>query len=535
MSKLKISICCLLSFFYFYSKSQEVYVSTLNTGIYNFIDELYIDKVIDANTLIKPYSRTQICTWLLEADSKRSMLNTRQVEELNFYLRDYYKTTSYKPDKKRLDIFYYTDSIFSVTLNPILSAYLYKNSNEMIYGRYAGAEVYGTLGKNWSYYVNLRDNYESSSLRKESFLTQHRGAVVKYNKKDSSIEWNEINGGISYSWKWGSIGLIKENVEWGSGYNGTNIFSGHSPSFTMIKLKLTPTKWLDFNYFHGWLVSNVVDSSTINTNNKKPRWEYYGKYVAANMFTIKPLKWLDFSFGSSTIYSYRTPQIPYFIPFMFFKAVDHWYSNLTDNTDQNSQMYFDLKVRPIKGIALYSTFFVDEISIKRMFDKVNSSNFISIKGGISFSNLPFKNLFLVAEYTRTNPFAFNHWADVQTYATNKYNFGHYLRDNAEEVYAKIGYKALKNLSLQVEYVNAKKGPNYLLNGDKYQRGDWFMKEISWQRKAIIAQINYQPINDLYINLGVESSNITGKDMSLYTPKFMQGKTTTLFGGINFGF
>ena len=517
------------------SYGQDIAISIENKGIYDFIDELTISRIIDANTIIKPYSRKQVGEWLLQANNKKSNLTNRQIRELEFYLNDYYKNIDgYKPKKKRFDVFYYRDTNFSVTINPILGTYVYKNSNDRVYGRYSGAEVYGTIGKGWGYYVNLRDSYESSALRKSSYLTQQRGAVVKYNKADSSIEFNEINGGISYSWKWGSISLVKENVEWGSGYNSTNIFSGHSPSFAMIKLRVSPTKWLDFSYFHGWLVSNVIDSSTISRNNKLPRWEYTGKYIAANMATIRPTKWIDFSIGSSVIYSYRTPQLPYFIPIMFFKAVDHWYSNLTDNTDQNSQMFLDIKLRPIKGLSIYSTLFIDEIGLSRMFNKSEQSNQVSLKGGFSLTNWPINNIGFVSEYTRTNPYAYNHWVDEQTFATNNSNFGHYLRDNADELYGKIFYKPLYNLQISMELVNVRKGPNYILK----KAGAWgkeFISEVRWQRKAIIGSINYQPINDLYINLSIENSNITGSDVNLYTPKFMQGKTTTIFGSINFGF
>jgi hypothetical protein len=533
----RFSLLLIVSFLFISSGySQDIVVNTASRGVYNFIDELTVSRIIDANTTVKPYSRRQIGEWLLMANGKKDELSNRQRKELDFYLKDYYKDiTGYIPKKKRFDTYYYTDSNFSITVNPIIGAYAYKNSNDMAYGRYSGAEVYGRIGKGWGYYVNLRDSYESIPLRSESLLTQQRGAVVKKNKSDGSIDFNEINGGISYSWNWGSLSLIKDNVEWGSGYNGTNIFSGHSPSFAMVKLKVSPVKWLDFSYFHGWLVSNVIDSSTISKSNVKPRWEYYGKYIAANMATIRPTKWLDFSIGSSVIYSYRTPQLPYFIPIMFFKAVDHWYSNLTDNTDQNSQMFLDLKVRPVKGLSLYCSFFVDEIGISRMFDSNNSTNFTSIKGGFNLLSWPLKNVGIISEYTKSNPYAYNHWCDVQTFATNKSNMGHYLRDNADEFFGRVYYKPLKNLNVSIEYISARKGADYRLLSTKYASGDWFMREVRWQRKAIIGSISYQPINDLYINLSIENSNITGPDVNLYTPKFQQGKTTTVFGGFSFGF
>jgi hypothetical protein len=532
----RFSLLLIISFLFISSGySQDIVVNTASRGVYDFIDELTVSRIIDANTTVKPYSRRQIGEWLLKANGKKDELSNRQRKELDFYLKDYYKDiTGYIPKKKRFDIYYYSDSNFSITVNPIIGVYAYKNGNDMAYGRYSGAEVYGRVGKSCGYYVNLRDSYESIPLRSESLLTQQRGAVTKKNKSDGSIEFNEINGGLSYSWSWGSISLAKENVEWGSGYNGTNIFSGHSPSFAMIKLKVNPVKWLDFSYFHGWLVSCVADSSTIIKGNLLKRWDYIGKYVAANMITVRPNKTFNFSIGNSVIYSGSAPRLPYLIPIMFFKSVDHMYSNLSDNSDQNTQMFVDLNIYPSKNIKLYGSFFIDELGISRMFDSKKQTNYISIKGGFELSNWPIKNIGIITEYTRTNPFTYNHWTDVQTYATNKINMGHYLRDNADEIYGKIIYRPLKNINFSFEYINSRKGPDYRLQ-NKYYGGYTLIEEIRWQRKAIIGSVSYQPINDLYINLSIENSNITGSDVNLYTPKFQQGKTTTVFGGISVGF
>ncbi|MCK7533926.1 MAG: hypothetical protein MZV63_24305 [Marinilabiliales bacterium] len=40
-----------------------------------------------------------------------------------------------------------------------------------------------------------------------------------------------MKGGVTWSWKWGWIGLIKDNFIWGNNYNGANIFDGKNPYF----------------------------------------------------------------------------------------------------------------------------------------------------------------------------------------------------------------------------------------------------------------------------------------------------------------
>ncbi|MFT4806175.1 MAG: hypothetical protein ACI9YE_003406 [Psychroserpens sp.] len=141
--------------------------------------------------------------------------------------------------------------------------------------------------------------------------------------------------GISYAWKWGEVAIVKDNEIWGNNYNGSNILSGRTPSFPMLKFHMKPAPWLDFNSFHGWLVSEVLDRTRSYTAaNGNERLVYRNKFMTANMFTITPSKGLNISLGNSIVYSDNSLNLVYFIPFMFYKSVDHTLIHLVD--DQNS-------------------------------------------------------------------------------------------------------------------------------------------------------------------------------------------------------
>ena len=142
--------------------SQEVPHPTGNRGIYEFLDELAGDHIISIISAIKPYSRSFIADCLTEADKKRDLLSYRQQKELDFFLRDFGKeipsdsmwfNSSFlnipeskksgdedifsrwikgiKPDK-RWDFFYYADSLFSITVNPVFGGELFVNSSGKI-------------------------------------------------------------------------------------------------------------------------------------------------------------------------------------------------------------------------------------------------------------------------------------------------------------------------------------------------------------------------------------------------------------------
>jgi hypothetical protein len=236
--------------------SQEIPQPFSNYGIYEFLDELATEKIISINSAIKPYSRLFIAKRLEETEEKREQLSTRQQKELDFYLMDFGKELYQGKDwKRRKDLFYYKDTLFSVTLNPILGGELFTNSSGTATYWRNGIEARGYVS-NWGFYASLRDNHEKPLLGLPYYLTKREGGHIK-----ESTDWSEMKGGVTYSWKWGSAGLVKDNIEWGSNYNGANIFSGRNPSYIQLRLRLNPVKWFSFNYFHGWLNSMVVDST----------------------------------------------------------------------------------------------------------------------------------------------------------------------------------------------------------------------------------------------------------------------------------
>ena len=168
-------------------------------------------------------------------------------------------------------------------------------------------------GKHLGVYASLRDNHEKEMLSGQDYLTTRTAARYK-----SGQDFSEMRGGLTWAWKWGSFGLVKDHYEWGNNYRYPNIFSSKPPSVTHLKLNLRPVKWFEFNYMHGWLASGVVDSARsypyTNSYGTSTRIVYRQKYLSANMFTFKPLKKFHFSIGNSIIYSDMDPDPAYYDP-----------------------------------------------------------------------------------------------------------------------------------------------------------------------------------------------------------------------------
>ncbi|MEA1885962.1 MAG: hypothetical protein U9N72_01975 [Bacteroidota bacterium] len=508
--------------------AQYVPHDVTNTGIYTFIDELAGEKIIELNSVVKPYSRMTISKMLQEANEQRDKLTLRQQKELDFYLKDFGKEFMEGKDwDRRRDLFYYNDGKFAVTVNPVLGGEAFFNSNGRATHWRNGAGGWSYYGK-WSFFASLCDNHEKPLLGRPDYLTKREGGHIKL-----GTDWSEMQGGVAYGWKSGYVGLVKDRIQWGNNYNGANIFGGHTPTFFQFRLHLEPTHWFQFNYFHGILTSMVIDSTrsywVTNPYGTTYRDVYHRKYIAANMFSFKPLNGLWLSAGNSIIYTDYGFHPVYLIPVFFYKSIDHMYNSGIDN--MNSHMFVDISSRQIKHLHLYGTIFIDELSIPRIFES-DEFNYISYKGGFRLSNFPLNNLALTTEFTLTYPWTFRHPGPTITFETNDYSMGHYLKDNAREWFIALDYKPLRAANIRLFFTDAIRGPDALaIAGPRL--GFPLIETVEWQSTSFGLKISYQFINDLYFHASIIRSDISGNPD--WSADYFYGRQNTFNFGISFGY
>lgn len=521
-------------------------------GVYNFLTELTNQGVIDITTVSIPYGHNQVAEWL--EDIELSDLNARQQQELEFYRKEFYyrgplnqSTANPVPATikngfmragpfDRLDLYQHYDSLFTLVVNPIGGGDYYLNENGTAYHWWNGAEASATIGK-WVIYGSLRDNHQSTWLTDPDKLNQNYGGANFKPTRDGPIDYWEYRGGISYDFGIGNIGMYKDHFEWGSNYHGSNIFSGRTQSFAHIALNISPVKWLEFRWVHGWLVSQIIDSTRsftyTNAYGNSFRPFYHKKFLAANLFTFKPVNGLNISVGNSIIYDYDDPHLAYFIPFMFYKAVDHHLSSGINN--MNSQMFFDISIRLIPRTHLYTTLFIDELAVGRITDP-DEYNFISSKSGIRLENI-IPNTYAGLEYTITNALTYKHFVPTTTFESNLYNLGHYLEDNAKEFYVYLGFRPARAMNIKLSYASALKGPDHDFLGTLPRSQVEPFTETVWQRDRFSLQFSFEVFNGGYFRLGFTSSNTRGEDFYLerYTPEFRWGRVNEFNFGVNYGF
>ncbi|HRZ97158.1 MAG TPA: hypothetical protein P5084_06350, partial [Paludibacter sp.] len=219
--------------------------------------------------------------------------------------------------------------------------------------------------------------------------------------------------------------------------------------------------------------------------------------------------------------------------------------------------------RNIKHLHLFTSVFADEISISRFMPDSKERNPVSYKIGANLSNFPVQNLSLTGEFTRTGIITYKHSIPALTWASNGYNLGNYLGDHSQEYYLGMTYKPIRGLDLNLSVTDAKHGNEFIYlrrNSDKSDAtkvflSQPFMGEVSWSNRSYAFDARYEIINNAYAVINVIHSDIKTYDltttpiagdesevlldaqgyMNLFTPKFLQGKNTTITVGFSFGF
>lgn len=581
------------------TRAQAIPVPMQYTEVYDYIDELITDGVVTRQTAVRPYTRKQVADMLVEAQQADSILNRRQKKDLAFYLnvfaleRDTISTNFVQYTDRRTfnlslanpQFSYLTkNKLFKMSIEPILGMDLYGSKKGLIIKRWWGADLKMDIAHHVSMWGSLRDisyngtaalsdkyfandyaKIDGAKITKPGYLNNLAG--VQYKEANYGGDFSDSKGGISlYSW-WGSIALQRENIRWGDSYHCSNILSGRNPAVPMLSLQLTPCRWFQFDYFHAWLVSNVLDSTNYYVENTTTggTYKHYrpaNKFMAANMFTFMPIKYVSFSFGNSVVYAERNVQAAYFIPFAFYKSLDHLLTKGLSVENQNSQLFGSLSVRPWDHIQLYTSIYVDEFKLARLKKSNPENNLVSYLVGFNWSGWPLTGLSLKGEFMRSYIACYTHSINVLTWASNGYNLGHYMGDNAQSIYVELAYRPIRGMCLKLTYTNDTKFNSYayLRRGGKdggisQTIAQKPFDKVIYRNDEVALDGIYEVHPNMYLRVNLTYNNARGYDnleqtivsedagekctaqyyLNKFCPVYYQGHNFTAVVGFSFGF
>ncbi len=491
-----------------------------NSQVYGYLNRMAQKGLIQLNDLIKPINRFDIQFALNEIFSKKEQLTQIEKLELHFYLQEYKSLKGndstiqiIKKDKNnRWRFFNIVNSNFELHADPIIGINRVSTDNKNTNQLSSGFEIWGSMGKNknWGYQVYYRDFTETGNIISNNLNESPLpGRILVGAQNSTSINYSDIRGSLNYQFKNGNISVGKDNIIWGYGENGNIVLSNKVPSYPYIRLDYKPIKWLNFNYTHAWLNSNITDSNLSYLNNSgrlenDKRIIFVQKYLATHSIQITPMRGLNLAIGESIIYSDKMDP-GFLIPVNLFKFYDNNRSNYQIEAGSNGQYFFSINSRnQIKKTHIYGTLFIDEIKVSAVFNKIEKRNQLGFTIGASLTDVFIPYLTIGTEYTRVNPFVYNNLIPAQTYNSYGFNLGDWMGNNFDRDILYARYNPLPKLQLYGRIQKIRKGGRGSIY-EQYvmQPQPVFLNNIQYNRTDWLLQVKYEWINNLYLNSSIE--------------------------------
>lgn len=528
---------------------QAVY-TPVESSVYPFLDRMNLKDIITLNDEVRPYTRKSIAEYLIQIINEKEKLNEIEKEDLNWECQEFknemtmlkssskniHDSLALENIKERWYALRYSDSRFSLRVSPLLTYTIERAGSNSNWSRSWGVHAYGSFGKHLGFDLNMADNGEyGNNLDYTKKFSSEAGRSF-YKATTKTIEYSDVRGAISLSWPGINLSLQKDYVNWGHGRFGQLILSGKSPSFPMIKFEMKPVDWLRFYYVHGWLNSQVLDSmglyfsssSVFNTDNEK----FVKKYYVANFFCFSPYKWLDLSIGNSLVYK-GDLRAEMFIPFLFFKYLDR---DLGQGSieDGNGAFFLDFNFKYFKNWQLYSSLFVDCLSISKTLNNDWYENWLAFTIGGKRIDAFINNLDVTAEYTRIYPWVYEHKDPVTTYKHLNYSLGHWIGQNADQLHLQIDYKPAARLKITAWIELLHKGDMDSISvAYKTKTTKPFLYGKVRNDTYFGFEATYEYLHDLGIKAFYKYSDITDEDKTR-TPSSILGKQSTFGVSVNYG-
>ncbi len=533
--------------------AQVVFEPVKANGVYEFLERMSLKRIITSNEFQKPLTKKEIGEYLKRVEkvvSEQSAVGSRQSvvssknltelekEELEWYKKEFYDelnpvNKNYVNDLKdgllnssierRVRPFYYRDTLFTFSFSPTILATMGSNAGESYFKRSWGFKMYGEINKNFGFSLGFLENLEKGkTVDVNKQLTNETGAVLSQNE-NSSIGYSETTGSLLYGNNWITTGLTKEFFTFGSGYRSQLVLSTKAPSFPSLYFRLTPAKWFTYYFMHGWLLSRVTDSlATYRTNfNDNPRTIEREKYFVMHALQIKPVENFSFTVGETIIYSDKSPYLGYFIPFLFYRSVDHAITFGGAESGNNGSIFMDWNYYHPLGFKLYGSAFLDEFSLTKFLKGEKDRNQFGYTIGGAMYNLGLQGLLTRLEYTKILPWVYSNWIPTQTYANANYLLGHYIGQNADQIYLQLDYRFRRGLETKLWGEHIRRGGMSAIANQYELPGEAFLYGLRRNETNIGLEVSYEYLHDLFGKVYYQYSYVTDEDITR-TPSWQLG-------------
>jgi len=242
--------------------------------------------------------------------------------------------------------------------------------------------------------------------------------------------------------------LNKSSKHWGPGIRSLTI-SNKVPSFPHFGFKLPLNLNFVFEYFHGQLQSNIEDLN-YNYYYSKGKAKQVNRNVAGHQLSIKLFKKTIITLSEIVIYSNRSLELGYLLPFVPFFPIQN-YLNDIDNILINIDYEYEIN----KTKLIYTSFLMDEWSPPYTFS-IKNHNWFGYQLGLDFSNNIINKDNLLIEFTWTDHRIYHHRFMVNDAYSWGYPLGFWAGPHAQELYLNYNFPYYQS-QVQIEIYSVKRG------------------------------------------------------------------------------
>ena len=269
-------------------------------------------------------------------------------------------------------------------------------------------------------------------------------------------------GYVRYAGDIASVQVGRERLLWGTGFDQAMIASENVRVYDFIRAQAR-YKWFQYTFVHAWLLGTsssltftVPGDTTVYTEPTNA-----DKYFAAHRFEISLPSLFDFGFQEMVIYSNRSPDLAYLNPLILIESAQR-----SRGERDNVYWAFDLETRFIDGLQLKGTILFDDLHLAEFFQP-RWYNRYAYQAGITLTDPLFlPNVYLMAEYTRVEPFVFSHNRSREsTYSSLGMPLGPRIGPNADAWSLRLDWAPAYRLFLSARATLERSGENvYDANG-----------------------------------------------------------------------
>lgn len=326
---------------------------------------------------------------------------------------------------------------FYIGINPIVDFQVGKDGSKSTWVNTRGAEVKGTIGDNFAFYTNLRENQAVFPDYITDFANVNRvipgqGHARKF--KETGFDYANASAYLAARpvyWLQATLGYGKNFI--GDGYRSL-ILSDNSFAYPYVKL--TADVW---NIQYTCLYSQMSDKNRVLDDKTFAR-----KNIVIHYLDWAVTKRLNVGLFDAIVCRAqdengvrRGLDFQYINPIIFLRTTDYY----TGESPDNALLGATASLILWKHTTMYAQFVLDEMTVKE-FIGFNGywANKQSYQFGVkSYNCFNVKNLFLQGEFNMVRPYMYSHYDGEDNYAHLNQPLAHPWGANFYEIVARAQY------------------------------------------------------------------------------------------------